>query len=427
MVHSKLCAALNHWLWVTSAQDDSPIIMTHAILSWQNQKLAQALCWWYWGTDLMTPMERWIVDNTRHRELQWALHIWRYLTEYLNVAQTSCFHALLKWHMLHLHRSFSTWRSHTHERSVIGEGNRVATLAQAFGQWRWCMLQVMHANQVQVRAYQAAIGLAHVNVWLCWNTWRGNYQDYQKLMLSTVQWCRHQLFTTLERWLHSARDWNERRVMMSGALLSWVKSQLELSVAKWRLFAHQVTICGGALSKWTETCASTPGSPDVSVLSPQLQESIKSSLLQVQHTTSASTGIVDQATDSPNLLVHSLLDWHLRIEHAEISCLEDGTEIVLYHVSTWNDENGLRLRAKKTYTDIESMNRDLTEQYPQMFAYDDSPQLPSKRYYGTMDLHFVNSRKVALEKYLQDVIAIPLLAQAQATRAFFNLEGSMTY
>ena len=44
----------------------------------------------------------------------------------------------------------------------------------------------------------------------------------------------------------------------------------------------------------------------------------------------------DNPASSPRQLITSLLDWNLRIDDTEITCLDDGSEFVFYHVSVWN-------------------------------------------------------------------------------------------
>lgn len=371
-------------------------------------------------------MERWIVDNWNDRELSWAIHIWRYLTKFYNTAQSTGFKALLQWHQNEMHKAFVTWRQNARNEisndviDVMISSSETASLTSAFQRWRLFTLTGVHVTLAEHRGYQAAYAFSHVKVLSAWNKLRDVSRQYHLMVRSTVQWCGWQLFAALRAWVSLTRESIQQRAMMSGALLTWVKSKLEFYLTHWRKITHQAHICGGVLTKWTETSASIPRtpepkfsrSPELSSLSPEMREMIKAGLENVR----------DNPASSPRQLITSLLDWNLRIDDTEITCLDDGSEFVFYHVSVWNiQDNRSKLRVKRMYSDIEVLNRELTDQFPQMFAYDDSPQLPSKRYYGTMDPQFVNSRKVALEKYLQDVIAIPLLAQAQPTRAFFNI------
>jgi hypothetical protein len=428
MVYTNLSRSLEQWQWVNAeARGEEATLMNRAVLAWQNQQLSYCLRWWYWGIERVTPMEQWIVANWEDRELSWAMHIWRYLTDFYRRAATSGVQAVFKWQLNEVNRGFLTWRQNCPRRElsntvvdVMIASSQTASVANAFKHWRLRVLTRVHVELAERRGTQAADAFGHMKVVSAWHKLRDQGHIYSLMIRSTIQWCGWQLCTAIHLWRSVTRAGVRSRALMSGALLTWVKQSLEAYLGHWRQLTHQVTLCSGVLSKWTETSASIPRSPDnipdLSLLSPEIKEMIKSGLIQASNQQNE----IDQSDRWPSdWSNNSLLDANLRIEDTEITNLDDGNEFVFYHISVAKDQS--KYRVKRMYSDIEVLNKELSQQYPQMFAYDDSPQLPSKRYYGTSNPQFVASRKAALEKYLQDVLAIPLLAQAQPTQAFFNI------
>jgi len=413
----KLSQAWEQWQQVAAEMCEQARLLQLGIFCMCHRQ--QVAFWHRWRSKYLgigsleeiSPMEQWVIENWRDRELSWALQLWRYSDD-------------------------SNMRFHFDEADTN-------PLEDAFAQWRWQVQWLTHTYACKQRALQAALAFGNRNLLCAWNAFKSMIQRQDILLNATVQWCNSELALAFHAWKVVSTEQVDRKIMMSGALLSWVKSKLERFLGLWRKWVYQSALLGGVLNKWTETSAAIPpGALDADSLSLESNFAANlNSLLQVQldnrglssetfklvkdtlvsvHNSAPSEGKRLPRSDP----ISSFLDWHLRIDDIDITNSEDGNlhnenQVVFYHVSVWNND-GPRLRFKCSYPDIELLNRELIEQYPQAFAYDDSPQLPAKRYYSTVDPHFVSSRKVALQKYLQDIIAIPLLGEARQTCAFFN-------
>merc|ERR1711998_619331 len=152
-------------------------------------------------------MERWIVDNWKERELSWAIHIWRYLTEFYTTAQTTGFKALLKWHQNEMHKALVTWRENARNTmsndvmNVMISTSETASLTSSFQHWRLFTLNRVHLELAERRGFQAAYGFSHTKLLHAWNKLKDESKQYQLMVRSTVQWCGWQLFAALQAWV----------------------------------------------------------------------------------------------------------------------------------------------------------------------------------------------------------------------------------